>query len=891
MMPGTASAVSENGRVDVEVLQSNPERIVLRYDFGEFKRHDVDIDGQLFTELYLGRESLKKHAGDPAVVDVSRSVMIPNDARMEVTILDSSYYEIKGIDIAPSKGYIFRNVDPDDVPYTFGDTYQTDAFYPGPLAVLHDPYVMRDVRGAVVTANPFQYNPVTHILRVYTEMTIEVSAVGPGEVNVLMDKHPGRALSLAFYEMYDTHFVNYSLGDRYAPLDEVGDMLIIVHDAWMANVQPLADHKNAIGINTTVVGVSTIGNNYTAIKAYIQNLYNTTDLAFVLLVGDGSEVDTGYAAGGSSDPNYSLVAGSDSYPDIFIGRFSAQTPDQVDTQVQRTIEYEQMPATEQDWFWRGMGVASDQGAGIGDDGEADYVHMGYIRDDLLGYGFTEVDEIYDPGASASQVSAGVNAGRGIINYCGHGSTTSWGTTGFSTSNINSLTNDNMLPFIISVACVNGQFDGLTCFAEAWLRATHNGEPTGAIGVYASSINQSWAPPMAGQDEVVDLFVAETYSTYGALCYAGSCMMMDDYPGTEGSDMFKTWHVFGDPSLVVVGTAAPPTGMRVTPTGGLNAEGPNGGPFTPDSAIYTLTNYETYPLDFTVAKTASWIDLSTMAGQIPAEGTVQVTVSINGTADNMGNGFYSDDVVFTNTTNHDGDTARTITLEIGVPMPVYLFPMDTNPGWTTEGQWAFGDPTGNGGEYGGPDPNNGHTGSNVFGYNLNGDYANYMPEYDLTTTAIDCSDLTQVTLKFWRWLGVEQSAYDHAYVRVSNNGTNWTQVWTNGAEVSDYSWTQQEYDISAVANNQSTVYIRWTMGSTDSSWRYCGWNIDDVEIWAVEPEEDCPEDLSGDGYIGQEDLGLLLSAYEQTAGGDIDGDGDTDQADLGLLLTAYDTPCP
>ena len=41
-----------------------------------------------------------------------------------------------------------------------------------------------------------------------------------------------------------------------------------------------------------------------------------------------------------------------------------------------------------------------------------------------------------------------------------------------------------------------------CFAEKWLRATNSeGEPTGAIAALMSTINQSWNPPMLGQDEM------------------------------------------------------------------------------------------------------------------------------------------------------------------------------------------------------------------------------------------------------------------------------------------------------------------------------------------------------------------------------------------------------
>jgi len=84
--------------------------------------------------------------------------------------------------------------------------------------------------------------------------------------------------------------------------------------------------------------------------------------------------------------------------------------------------------------------------------------------------------------------------------------------------------------------------------------------------------------------------------------------------------------------------------------------------------------------------------------------------------------------------------------------------ETDKGWSISGgSWARGNPTGGGGDHGGPDPSTGHNSStNVFGYNLNGDYGNSIPEYHLTSPAIDCSGITGIKLKFWRWLGVEQS---------------------------------------------------------------------------------------------------------------------------------------
>ena len=250
-------------------------------------------------------------------------------------------------------------------------------------------------------------------------------------------------------------------------------------------------------------------------------------------------------------------------------------------------------------------------------------------------------------------------------------------------------------------------------------------------------------------------------------------------------------------------------------------------------VYTLRNVGTSSISYQVTNTQAWVALTNASGALAAGATVDVTVELNAAANSLANGTYADTVSFTNTTTHQGDTTRTVTLHVCVPSLVYSWPLDTNPGWTTQGSWAFGHPTGGSGDHGYPDPTNGHTGSSVYGYNLSGGYTNNMSETHLTTTAINCSGLTQVSLRFYRWLGVEQSAYDHAYVRVSNNGTTWTTIWSSpSSTLDDNSWVFQQFDISSIADNQPTVYVRWTMGITDASWTYCGWNIDDVEIWGV-----------------------------------------------------------
>jgi len=568
LLPGSASASwislggAEGTQVEVRVLDSSPDRILLECSVPGFYAEPIEIDGRTYHRISLAGESNLIEKGLPDLPHVCRSVIIPDQARMDVRVVDSVVEEFAAYPVAPSKGNILRTVNPADVPFVFDAFYERDQWWPVESARGGAPYILRDFRGLTVEILPFSAHGADGSLRVASRMTLEVAAAGLDTRNALVRGAPPEKVVAEFSRIYGRHFLNWETS-RYVPVAEQGRMVVIVHDAFRAAMLPFVEWRNQMGIPTSLVDISTIGNTATLIDAYITNLYQTEGLAFALLVGDAAQIATPSAAGGASDPSYSLAAGTDNYPDLFVGRFSAETIAHVETQVARTVTYEKTPMAGAAWYHQGTGIASDQGPG--DDGEYDYQHMNVIRLKLLTYSYSLVDQIYDPSATAAMVTSALNAGRGIVNYCGHGSMTSWGTTGFSNANVSALANDWMLPFICSVACVNGQFNAGTCFGEAWLRSTRAGNPIGAVATYMSSINQSWNPPMCGQDEVIDLLVNDEMRTFGGLCFNGSCQMMDEY-GADGQNMFLTWHIFGDPSLAV--RTATPAAMSVSHEGAI-----------------------------------------------------------------------------------------------------------------------------------------------------------------------------------------------------------------------------------------------------------------------------------------------------------------------------------
>ena len=242
------------------------------------------------------------------------------------------------------------------------------------------------------------------------------------------------------------------------------------------------------------------------------------------------------------------------------------------------------------------------------------------------------------------------------------------------------------------------------------------------------------------------------------------------------------------------------------------------------------------------------------------------------------------------TSPEGGVSNDATVTIVVtsgPRVVKAWYMDSDPGWTlNEGGsgWAFGPPSGTGG-----DPSDAATGQNVVGF-ATGEYDNDLPEIHATTDAVDCSECTDTVLRFKRWLGVETSTYDHVYIRVSNDGgDSWSTIYENPSEsFEDTSWQDVEYDISDLADGQSDVRIRWTMGTTDGSVTFCGWNIDDAEIVAIVPTAALPGDFNGDGAIDGADFGVLLTSWGPCIDcpADLNGNGVVEGGDVGIFLTLW-----
>ncbi len=565
LLLGFTSLMAKDGyQVNYTRISSTTSQV--EFTLGDFSLRPLNLNGTDFTKIQFPGSVTTEDAGFAELPYISASVQLNPDKNVQLKIISADYDEYQlSTPLVPSRGVIYRNQDPSQIPYVIAPESMVDAFYPGTLARNIDPYIIKDVRGTTVFVQPFQYNAVQQILRVYTNVTVELVEDNSSPINPLTNTS-----GKYFREMealYHSVFLNYE-STTDLTMGEAGDILVITTARDEAAIQPFIDWKKEKGHNVYKEVVA-VGTN---VKSLIQQKYNENNsILYVQLVGDWADIksDLGGGANAPMDPMLGRVVGTDNFPDIAIGRFSASSPAHVTTQVNKLINYEKNPTGA--WYDKALSVASQEGAGIGDDGEIDYQHTNIIYNNKLDpFTYNGHSTAYEPSATILQVKNAIENGVSIINYCGHGSSTSWGTTGFSNTNVNQLTNGDKLPFIFSVACVNGAFHSGTsdCFAEAWLKK----EGGGAVLTLMATINQPWQPPMRGQDYFNDLITGgydyaanpgnginttEGRSILGSIVVNGLVLMYTEANSSSDLETIQTWTTFGDASMQVRTAPASP----------------------------------------------------------------------------------------------------------------------------------------------------------------------------------------------------------------------------------------------------------------------------------------------------------------------------------------------
>lgn len=547
----------------VSYAQPQPGVHQLTFEVLNVDVEDITLNGVTYSHIELGNIPVTEKKGWAELPFISASIQLPNNKDVEMEVSTPEVFAIQLTNpMVPSRGTIYRNENPNSIPYEIAPESRTSALYPSNVATMESPFIIRDVRGTTVRVSPFRYNGAENTLEYYRTITVTLRETNRPATNPLnrTELHPNRE-SIGIYQSL---FLNYEATREDLAQGEKGDILVITVSDYEDAADLYIQWKKEMGYNIS----KQIVNGGSNVTNAIQTAYNNNaNLMYVQLFGDWDDIKSNTITADYSpapaDPKMGCVAGNDNYPDIAIGRFSCSTNAQALVQVNKAINYEKNPNMDAGWRETFIGIGSAEGSGSGDDGEVDYVHVQRIFSERL-QGFTYLTENgnYGSNASANTLAGHVNAGASTIAYCGHGDETYFVTTNYSNNNVNASTNGDRLPFIVAVACVNGKFDrsGGDCFAEAWLKK----ENGGAVVTLMSTINQPWTPPQRGQDYFYDILVGGfDYSQYsgqngtstneqrthwGSIVVNAFTLALAESNTSSDLQTFQTWTTFGDASL-------------------------------------------------------------------------------------------------------------------------------------------------------------------------------------------------------------------------------------------------------------------------------------------------------------------------------------------------------
>jgi uncharacterized repeat protein (TIGR01451 family) len=451
--------------------------------------------------------------------------------------------------------------------------YATDRYLPAESALVVDRPVLRGRHVAVIEVRPVRYNPVDGSIEVWSRAELRVAF--EGGVPAAARREKLRLASPVLDAWIEREIVAAPDDLRVPAVDpskapSAGEgatgMLVIANDAFVAALAPFLDWKEKTGFKVELLRTSAIGVNPTDndVKQEIEQRYlswSDPPLDYVLLVGDTNFVPIHQGTGGGNsqvtDNWFVCLDGSDYLPELPIARISTRSAAETSDVVDKLMTYERVLFDTDIWIKKAGFIGTADTGHIGlIEGTHDWcIDNYYTPNNYLptpwSHGGASCDRhYYTFNATTADISASFDEGRSMVNYSGHGSTTSWqGPTsggGYNQGNVNANTNDGMYPFVISNACLTGSLQIAECFGETWQKAPHKG----AIAFWGASNNSYWDEDDVLQRDTHDnIFPMDQTPPIGVIINETKLDLYDHY-GPTGSVAyyFDMYNLLSEPSL-------------------------------------------------------------------------------------------------------------------------------------------------------------------------------------------------------------------------------------------------------------------------------------------------------------------------------------------------------
>ena len=640
----TLFAMAQNGRIDLrstsraEITSSEFSNLRAVFSYGSIESIEIATERGTFSEIAIEGTYASSEIGTPELPASHQLLAVPFGATPQVSVISYSTtdYDLSEYGIGtllPHQPSVRKDQNPEEVEFVYNAAaYQTRALATAPEATIEVQGTMRGIRVGSLVINPVSYNAATNTLRVFNDIEVEVSFDGAdrAETERMLLSTYSPYFDIVYRQMFNYRQILDVYDDHPDLMAYPVHMIVIAPDNYVSTLEPWTNWKIQKGFDVNLVTTSQCGTTYSAIRSYVQNLYNTgvsqgATPTFLILVGDVAQIPA--TTGSSSQKVTDLYYGSvdnDYFPDMFYSRMSAENTTQLTAIIDKILQYEQYTMPDPSYLSKVLLIAGADNTWNPRVGQPtiNYATTYYYN---TAHGFTNV---YSYLNSYSGCYNNLNTGVGFANYTAHGDNQEWYNPNLTNSGVNALTNTNKYFLAMGNCCLSGNFGyNQPCFGEAMIRATNKAAYSyiGScpstywyedyyFGVGATTtINQT--PNIANTSTGVydGVWMDDTYHTVSSMVFLGNLAVCYAHAGsyqTHSSPLYywQSYHVLGDGSIM---------------------------PFRVQPSANTVSHASTIPAgsgNFTVnAQEGSYVGISQNnvlkgVGLVPASGSVSVPYS-------------------------------------------------------------------------------------------------------------------------------------------------------------------------------------------------------------------------------------------------------------------------
>ncbi len=320
--------------------------------------------------------------------------------------------------------------------------------------------------------------------------------------------------------------------------------LIITHDNFYNDIQPLAQWKHKKGIRTKIAKLSEIGSSASQIKTYIENAYNNWQIPpeFLLLVGAPNYLPFQTVSGTYSDSYYGNMNG-DLYNEILPGRLTVHNTTEAQTVVNKILLYERTPYMDDSlWFINACLILRND---YDPDDAIYWSDIHHAKDLMLQNGYNTIDTLASEfGDNANDVIQAVNSGRAFVLYRGQGVGNWW--SPFAV-NPDATANGAKLPIVLSITCKTIGTSSNPATAEKWLLTGSPTAPRGGAAYFATTTVICGGAHLRSAvcQGFFNTIFEDGNTTFGGACEGGRRKVYDMYGSASEYRGFTT---LGDPEM-------------------------------------------------------------------------------------------------------------------------------------------------------------------------------------------------------------------------------------------------------------------------------------------------------------------------------------------------------